>query len=163
MDDLQGKLSPAEFLAALKGREATLHAPTIAGDGTDPLAGLDFSDLDSPVATQEVPSQPAAPKDDVLEEDSSTPRTSARKPANCEAIRTTRLSGFSTAFQLFGQQQEVVVEEAFDPAPETLADAGTPATTFRSSFSNIFWRRERVPDERSADAFVCRFSWLIPF
>jgi predicted ATPase with chaperone activity len=124
MDDSLGKLSPAEFLAALKGREAPLYAPPESGNGSDPLAGLDFSDLEGPAATPAAP-----PEHDGLGEDADIPRTSARKPVHCEAIKNNaRLSDlFDRVSALLGSSEQVV-EEAFRPkAPEVLADTGMTA------------------------------------
>ncbi len=125
MADSESKLSPAEFLAALKGREVTLH-PNAAADGSDPLAGLDFSDLDGPTSPLASGSGDAN-----LDDDADIPRTSARKPVHCEAVknnaRLTELFDRVSAL-LEDESAEVKVEESFRPkAPETLADAGMNA------------------------------------
>lgn len=119
MADAKGKLSPAEFLAALKGREAPAR-PT--PKSADPLDGLDFSDLN------EEPGGDVAVEtlDDGSGEDGAQRRTSARKPANVAAVKgSARLSElFDRVNSLLGGKAGDG-SEVFRPAcPETLADTG---------------------------------------
>jgi len=119
MADTKGKLSPAEFLAALKGREVPARQTAAAVAEGDPLDGLDFSDLDAADA-----SAPADVDDDGSGDDLNGPRSSARKPTAAPAVKTdARLSElFDRVNTLLGDGTNF---EGFRPkCPETLEETG---------------------------------------
>ncbi|MGE3317049.1 MAG: AAA family ATPase, partial [Planctomycetaceae bacterium] len=121
MADAKAKLSPAEFLAALKGREAPArHTPPATSE--DPLDGLDFSDLNDASAGNDAQSEVL---DDGSGEEASSRRSSARKSTAPPVKNNARLSElFDRVNSLLGGKG-ADGSETFRPAcPETLDQTG---------------------------------------
>jgi hypothetical protein len=113
MADAKAKLSPAEFLAALKGREVPArHSPP--AESENPLDGLDFSDLnDAPAddtTTEEL--------DDGSGEEARSRRTSARKPTVAPVKPNARLSElFDRVNSLLGGKEPTARKRFVRPVP----------------------------------------------
>lgn len=111
MSDNGSKLSPAEFLAELKGSSATAELP----DGEEALDALDFSDLDGAADGEE-----AGPDQDA--DDSQ--QNGHEKAKQHEAVK--KHSHLSELFErvgsLLGGSKDSEGETFRPPAPETLED-----------------------------------------
>ena len=127
MADLKGKLTPAEFLAALKGRKPP--AKHIAPPATESIEQLDLSHLPAGPAVLEAESQESTQSDDVRERRSGR-RDTVRATAPTSATTSNAIRGSpscSIASITFSVELPPAARRAkpFRPkAPETLEETG---------------------------------------
>jgi hypothetical protein len=125
MADVKGKLTPAEFLAALKGRKPP--AKHIAAPAAESIEQLDLSHLPAGPAVLEPESPESAEPDDAASEEASDETPSAHSTYIGHYVkRNSRLTElFDRVNTLLGGNAGQQPGEPFRPkAPETLEDTG---------------------------------------
>jgi hypothetical protein len=125
MANVKGKLTPAEFLAALKGRKAP--PKHIAPPTSEAIDELDLSDLPAGTTAAELESRESSDDDTAANEGSRDRTTSAPSPYVGNYIkRNSRLSElFDRVNMLLGSNGQQEPGQPFRPkAPETLEETG---------------------------------------
>src|SRR3984957_9286309 len=125
MADVKGKLTPAEFLAALKGRKPP--AKHIAPQATESIEQLDLSHLPAGPAVLDAESQESAQSDDAANENAGEGISSGHSAYIGHYVkRNSRLSElFDRVNALLGGNGTQQPGQPFRPkAPETLEETG---------------------------------------